>query len=209
VENIEDPANARSQRTRAALLAATRVILEDEGLHALTMAAVAKRADVTRRAVYLHFASRSDLLVHLFDFVAESEGLTESMQPVWLAPNAAEALDAWARHLSRYHLRVLPVSQAIQRMRASDPDAAMHWKRVMREQRQNCRRLAQRLADDEALNEHWTVDAATDMLWALLADDFVERLLVDREWTTGQFVDYFSSLLRATLLTGPAAPPVD
>jgi hypothetical protein len=33
--------------------------------------------------------------------------------------------------------------------------------------------------------------------------------MVDREWTTGQFVDYFSSLLRATLLTGPAAPPVD
>ncbi len=49
MSQIHDPANARSRRTRAALLASARSLLEEEGFEALTMAAVAERAGVTRR----------------------------------------------------------------------------------------------------------------------------------------------------------------
>src|SRR6266536_1845633 len=47
----------------------------------LTMAAVAERAGVSRRAVYLHFASRAELLTELFGHVSEREGLAASLQP--------------------------------------------------------------------------------------------------------------------------------
>jgi AcrR family transcriptional regulator len=38
------------------------------------MAAVADRAGVSRRAVYLHYASRAELVTALFDYVSEQEG---------------------------------------------------------------------------------------------------------------------------------------
>jgi AcrR family transcriptional regulator len=45
------PTNARARRTRTALLAAARAVLLEHGFPHLTMAAVAERAGVTRRAV--------------------------------------------------------------------------------------------------------------------------------------------------------------
>lgn len=200
MNGIEDPANARSQRTRAALLAASRAILEERGFDGLTMAAVAERAGVSRRGVYLHFASRSELVMHLFGYVAEIEGLESSTSPVWTAPDAIAALEAWARHISSYHLRVLPISQAIRRMGDSDPDAARYWERITRAQRANCRLLAERLDAEGRLATTWTVDTATDMLWALLADDFIERLLIARRYKPEQFVAHLTRLLRSTFI---------
>src|SRR4051812_19182540 len=93
---IAEPTNARSRRTRTALLAAAHAILEEQGFEALTMTAVADRAGVTRRAVYMHFPRRAELVGAIFDHVAEAEGLAESLERVWAAPDAVSALDEWA-----------------------------------------------------------------------------------------------------------------
>src|SRR6201993_4860420 len=93
----QPPANARGRRTRAALLAAARALLEERGFEALSMATVAQRAGVSRRAVYLHFASRGDLVGALFEHVAQAERLDAAVQPIRNAPHGASALDAWAR----------------------------------------------------------------------------------------------------------------
>ena len=203
---IADPSNARSRRTRAALLDATRVILEDEGFEALTMAAVAERAGVSRRAIYLHFASRAALVDSLFQHIADREGLAESTRRVTDAPDAVAALDAWARHLADYHTRLLPVTRAIERVRRADADAARHWQRVVRAQLANCRGLATRLHDEARLAPPWTVDKATDMLWALISTDMIEGLLVDRRWSRRALAEHLSVLLRATFVHGPPPP---
>src|ERR687895_426088 len=143
---IVQPTNARSRRTRAALLTAAHAILQEHGFEALTMTAVAERAGVTRRAVYMHFPTRSELVAALFDYVAGVEGLADSLRGVWEAPDAVTALDQWAAHLARYHPRLLAVDQALQRVWRRDPDAAAHRKRVVATKLANCRRLAEHLA---------------------------------------------------------------
>jgi AcrR family transcriptional regulator len=197
--------NARSRRTRAVLLAAARSLLEEEGFDALTMSAVAARANVTRRAVYLHFPSRTDLVGALFDHVAQSEGLHESLARVWAAPDAAAALDEWARHLARYHVRLLAVDRAIARVQHADPDAAAHRRRVNAEKLSGCQRLAQRVADDGALAAGWTVHQAADMIFALSTSDVVEGLIVERGWSRRRFADHFARLLRSTFLASGTA----
>ena len=200
---IETPVNARSRRTRATLLSAARAILEERGFKALTMAAVADRAGVTRRAVYLHFGSRAELVAGLFDHVAAEEGLQQSVGRVWDAPDAAAALDEWARHLARYHTRLLAVDRAVERVRHDDPDAAQHRDRVFRAKLANCRRLARRLADEQMLAAPWTTAAAADLLFALASSDVVEGLTVDRRWSRQKFADHLALLLRSTFLKAP------
>jgi AcrR family transcriptional regulator len=211
LDTIEGPRNARSRRTRAALLDATRALLEEQGAESLTMAAVAERAGVSRRAVYLHFASRAELLTELFGYVSEQEGLARSLEPVWQAPDAAAALDQWARHLACFHPRVLAVARAIQHVRRGDPDAAQHWKLVMADQQATCHRLAAWLAREQRLAPPWTVQTAADMLWALMSFDLLEELLVDRGWSPRRYRTYLAALLRSTFLCDPgrsqAAPP--
>jgi AcrR family transcriptional regulator len=195
---IEDPTNARSRRTRAALLDATRAILEDEGFESLTMAAVAERAGVTRRAVYLHFPSRAALIDALFQHIAEREGLAGSTGRIWEAPDAVAALDEWARHLARYHPRLLAVTRATERVRRVDADAARHRQRVVRAQLSNCRRLAVRLDEEGRLAPPWTVETATDMLWALISTDMIEGLIVDRHWSRRRLAEHLSVLVHST-----------
>ena len=194
------PVNARSRRTRAALLAAARAVLEEGGFPQLTMATVAERAGVTRRAVYLHFASRSDLVGALFDYVAETEGLQASLHQVRSAPDSVSALDAWARHEATYHVRILGVARALEHVGRDDPDAATWRRRIAQHQLADCRLLAERLAHEHRLASGWTIESATDMLWALIATEPLERLLVDRSWPPQQYAERFAQLLRSTFV---------
>ncbi len=98
---IDQPRNARSRRSRAALLDATRELITEGGFDALTMAAVAERAAVSRRSVYLHFTTRAGLVTALFGRLAQTEDIGASLQRVWDSPDAVTALgEARARRYS-------------------------------------------------------------------------------------------------------------
>jgi AcrR family transcriptional regulator len=161
------------------------------------MARVAERAGVTRPAAYLHFSSRTSLVSALFDYIAASEGLADSTARVFAAPDAASALDEWARHLARYHPRLIAVNRALQCV-PDDPDAAAHRRRVVAAQLANCRRLAAWLADDGVLHPGWTVATAADMLWALISTDTIDGLLSERRWSRRKLADHLSLLFRST-----------
>lgn len=194
------PANARGRRTRTALVAAARALIEERGFAELTMAGVAERAGVTRRAVYLHFGSRSDLVGALFEHVAQTEGLDASLQQVRTAPDAVSALDAWAHHEATYHVRILGVARALEHVGRTDPDAAAWRERIAQHQLADCRRLAQRLADEHRLLPGWTIDSAADMLWALTSTEPLERLVIDRGWSPQIYAERLARLLRSTFV---------
>jgi AcrR family transcriptional regulator len=204
VRTIEEPQNARSRRTSAALLAATRELIEDEGFEALTMAAVAERAGVTRRAVYLHFSSRTELLTALYRSLGQTEKLAASLQAVWNSPDALSALDEWAQHIARSHPRILPVLRAVQSARHDDPDAAQLWETTLRNWHKGSHRVAEWLQTEGRLSPAWTTDSAADMIWALMSLDMLERLLTDRRWSRKRFGQHLAALLKATFVQEPA-----
>jgi AcrR family transcriptional regulator len=200
---IASPANARSRRTRAAVLSTARRLLEEQGFDGLTMNAVADRAGVTRRTVYLHFGSRAELVSALFDYVADAEGLERSLQQVWDAPDAAGALDEWAQHVARYHPRLLDVDRAVLLESDRDADAAAHRARVVRDKLASCRRLIARLVAEGRLARGWTPATAADMLFYLDSGELVGGLLRERRWSRRRFAERYAALLRATFLSDP------
>lgn len=198
---VDEPQNARSRRTREALLGAARRMLEEQGFEAVTMAAVAEAAGVSHRALYLHFRSRSDLLTTLYRHLGETEDLAVSREKVWSAPDAVSALEEWAAHIARSHPRILAVSRAIERARFTDSDAAALWDLTMRNWMKSCKRLATWLDDEGVLAEPWTVQSAADMLWTLMSWDVTERLVVSRRWSTRRYGQMFAELLLSTFTT--------
>lgn len=182
-----EPQNARSRRTRQALLSAARRLVEEGGFAALTMAAVAEGAGVARRSLYLHFESRTALVVALFDHVNEEVGVAASLERVWAAPDARSMLAEWFAHLARCHPRLLRVGRAVQRVKDDDPDAAAHWELVQRDWRAACTRVARRLADEGVLDPGWTGTEAADLLLALMGFDVLETLLDERGWSAAAY----------------------
>lgn len=203
--SIEEPTNARSRRTRQAVLDAARAILDEEGFDALTMAAIAERAGVTRAGVYLHFDSVPAVVAELFDHVAEVEGLEESMARVWDAPDSVAALDAWAAHLSEYHSRLLTIDRALHQAAPTDDAAAAHCEKLSQEQMDNCVRLAKWLRKEKKLARPWTASTAADMLYGLVSSESISRLTVDRGWTKRQLGKRLADLLKGSLTSaGPS-----
>jgi AcrR family transcriptional regulator len=198
--------NARSRRTHTALLAAAREILERDGYPALTMAAVAEAAGVSRRAVYLHFGSRGELLTKLFGFLGEQEDIRGSLARVWDRPDAEAAVGEWAAHLGRVHPRLLAVNLAIdQARREGDPDATAYWERGRQNWLKGCTRLAGWLEAEGRLAAPWTPASAADMLWALMSFEITEGLLVHRGWTPERYAQHMGALLRAAFVAPPGA----
>ena len=198
--SIEEPRNARSRRSRMALLRAARELVEEHGMAATTMAAVAERAGVSRRAVYLHFASRADLISELFGYVNEVEDLAGRFAPVAEASDAVTALELFARRHAAFMARVLSVSRAVEREAGSDPDAARHWAEALYWRQETSRALIRRLDEEGVLAPGWTLDTATDMLLALISNGVSATLLEERGWTPEQIGEHMALLLRSTFV---------
>jgi AcrR family transcriptional regulator len=205
MRTIEQPQNARSRRTGAALLRAARELIEQDGFAALTMAAVAERAGVSRRAVYLHFATRTDLLAALYHSLGDTDDLASSLQAVWDSPDAVAALTEWAAHIARSHPRILGVIRAVERARYADPDAAKLWQTAQGNWLKGCRRLMHWLADDGRLAPQWTANTAADMMWALMSIDVLDRLLNERRWSRQRVAAQLAALFQDTFAS-PAVP---
>lgn len=200
MKSIDQPQNARSRRTVAALLAATRELIDSHGFEGLTMAAVAERAGVSRRAIYLHFSTRTELMTAVYRSLGETEDLGTSLKAVWDSPDALSALEEWARHIARSHPRILATLHAVEHAQHTDADAAKLWKTTMDNWHKGSNRLIRWLADEGRLSTAWTVESATDMWWSLMSLDILDRLLIDRRWSATRFAKRYALLLRSTFV---------
>jgi AcrR family transcriptional regulator len=205
VARIGEPQNARSRRTRTALLDGARRLLEDEGSGALTMERVAAEAGVSRRSAYLHVASRGELLLALLEHTDATEGLAESLRPVAEAVSVPARIDAWARHVASYHRRILPVVRAVDAARRADPDLQVVWDTAMQRWAGGCHAVAEEAEAAGALAEPWDASTAADLLWALMGVELLEDLVVDRGWSEQLYADRLALLARRTLLRDPSA----
>ncbi len=195
-----EPQNERSRRTRAALLDATWHLLEERGPDGVTMTAVADRAGVTRRAVYLHFASRAELLLAVHAHIDEQLDLPGSARRVFEAPDAVTALEAFVAHLADFHPKIRKIDTALLAAKDTDPDLAALLDQGKRIWLDGCRRIAQRLDDEGVLAQPWTVETAADLMWHFMFPDVLERLTEDRQWPIDQYRELLTVVLTKSLV---------
>jgi hypothetical protein len=92
------------------------------------------------------------------------------------------------------------VDRAVQRVWLDDPDAAAHRARVVKAKLASTRRLASWLVEEGQLAPGWTMDSASDMLFALIASDVIEALIVDRRWSRTRLAEHLALVFRSTFV---------
>ncbi|MCD9625183.1 TetR/AcrR family transcriptional regulator [Rhabdothermincola salaria] len=200
--HIEEPLNVRSRRTRAAALDATWRLLEEEGPRRVTMAAVAERAGITRRALYLHFPTRGELLLALHRHVDEQLDLEGSLAPVLEAPDSETTIAEFSAHLARYHFKISRIDSALLGAADSDPEVAALLEHASRVWHEGCRELVGRLAREDRLAEPWTIETGADLVWSFMFPETLQRLTAQRNWSVEQYRELLTVLLSRTLLNG-------
>lgn len=193
----------RAQRGdgRRRILEAALAALEAGDINLLDMSAVARRAGVSRQAVYLHFGNRTALAVAMARYADDKYGLTDAVQPVVDADTPEAMLRAYAAFLGTYNPRIYPVVRMASRIRNDDPDLEAAWLDRLRNRRRAGYSMARRLRGWDRLNPAFSVRAAADWLTAMGSVALWEELVLDLGWSENRFVDFLSGSCCRTLLT--------
>ena len=196
--------SSKKSDTRRRLLAAARELIEG-GDYSVGLGEIGRRAGVSRQAVYLHFASRADLLTALTTFIEDEADLGRLLAPVYTARSGVQALrhliDAGAQFEPQIHAMV----QASLRMQ-DDPTVVATSDERMRRRFEAMRDVIARIESEGQLATGWDVETATGFLWSLTAPSTFDLLVRQHGWSPRQWADSTFQLLHDAFVVPPPGP---
>ncbi|MFK7767726.1 MAG: TetR/AcrR family transcriptional regulator [Mariniblastus sp.] len=179
--------SSNKSETKSKILAAALKLLTSNAGKDVRMSDIAKRAGVSRQAIYLNFESRTELMIATVQYGDDVNGAQEQVKP-WRDASGVEKLDAWIEFWGNYLPQIFGVAKALMLARETDEAAAAAWQDRMADIRRSCQITIQSLSDDDQLADTWKVKTAGEMLSAMLSVSNFEQLTVERKWSTKQYV---------------------
>jgi AcrR family transcriptional regulator len=188
-----------SSGSRDRVLDAALKLIRRRGDASVTMAQIARAARLSRQAVYLHFADRAELMVALARHVNESLGLPAAIQRVMDARTGIGMIEAFVSMQVRENPAVWAVARAIDAVRRTDAAAERAWQSRLKSRLDGCRAIVSRLKADGTLRPGLDPSIAADLLWTMTSLRMWEDLVLDREWSAGQYQRHVTNVVIGAL----------
>ena len=186
--------------TKSRILEVTWRLLES-GNKAIRMADIAKAAGVSRQALYLHFPSRTELLVATTRHIDKVKNVDARLVRSRSASSGVERLhafiDAWGGYIPQIH----GISVALRAMRDTDKEAAAAWEDRMQALRQGCEAAVLAILQDGYLKEGITEITGVDLLWTLLSVENWERLVLECGWSQSEYEQTLKKIAEVSLMS--------
>jgi AcrR family transcriptional regulator len=199
---------AQTALTEQRIVAAATDLFLAGGYQGTTLEAVARRAEVGARTVYVRFGTKAALLKRVVDvaIVGDTEPVDvlgrDWMQVALTAPTAAGRIAASAAAGRQIMERTGALFAVAQQAAAVEPLIAAFWQQGREQARYTCEVFWTRMAQDGLL------DPAVDLTWLIDTTGVLAAaetyLLVTR--MTGWDLDAYQDWLAATLTRLAAAP---
>ena len=186
--------------TRTRILVATVEMLEEHAGRGVRMGDIAKAAGISRQAVYLHFASRTELLVAATKYLDEVLDVDRRLAPSRAAKCGVERLALYIEFWGNYIPEIYGVAKALLLAQDTDEAAAAAWQDRMLAMRDGCRAAIDALHSDGRLAPGWTQKKATDVLWTMLLVPNWENLTRECGWSNQQYVRWMKTLAERTFV---------
>ncbi len=152
------------------------------------MGDIAKASGISRQAVYLHFASRTELLVAATRYVDEKLDVDSRLAPSRAAKTGEERLRLYIECWGNYIPEIYGVGKALMVAQDTDEAAAAAWRDRMLAMRDGCRAAIEALHADGALADGWEVRPAIDALWMMLLVPNWEHLTIECGRSNDEYV---------------------
>jgi AcrR family transcriptional regulator len=195
--------STRIEETRERILEAARRLLVERGYHGVGIDQIAREAGVSRQAVYMHhFASKTELLLALVEYVDLVEDVAGYFRPVAEARSAVEAAELAVRGFALAAPKVHDIARVLDSARVTDPAAEAAWQDRARLRRQQVGVVLAWLQRERGLKPGWTLASATDFVCSVLSMQSYQFLVRECHWTTDQFVERINRALSDVLIAG-------
>lgn len=192
--------SSENLETREKIMRATWKLLEESGGSGVRMSDIAKAAGISRQAVYLHFPTRADLLTGTARYMDEARNIDERLVASREA-TGVDRLDFWVEAWGNYIPEIHGVGRALIAMRDTDEAAAAAWNDRMQAVRHGCEAAVTALKSAGRLMPDYSVEQATDLLWALLSVEMWEKLRFECGWSQTAYVAAMQKMARDSLVS--------
>ncbi len=184
-------------QTRIRILEAARAMFEERGYYGAGLEAVAKRAGVSRQAIYLHFPSKAELLtaLHLHIFATDVVPALER-HPITDAMNALDALDATIAVDVEVASKVWRIHDSLAMARWQYPEVEETLRPREEERYGELLDLGRRLEREGALPPTIRAGTFADMLWGLMNAGTYRSLVIERGWPLDQYRRWVRDTIR-------------
>lgn len=191
--------------TRDRILKAALALLEASQGQGVRMTDIARRAGITRQALYLHFSTRAELLIATTHYLDGLKGAEERLMASRTAETGLERLDAFIEAWGAYIPEIHAIAKALLAMRDTDEAAAQAWDERMQDMREGCEAAIKTLNRDRMLLPDYSPDQATDIIWTMLSVRNWEQLTVECGWPQERYTETLKSLARRLFVAdGPS-----
>jgi AcrR family transcriptional regulator len=191
--------------TRSRILEAVLSLVADDPETGLRMADIAKRAGISRQALYLHFATRTDLLVATTLYVDHVKDIDARLAASRAAKSGAERLAAYIDAWGNYIPEIYAIARVLLALKDSgDAAAAAAWDRRMAAMREGCAAAINTLKSDGLLSPEHPRGRATDLLWTMLSVRNWEQLTIDCGWSQKAYIANLKNTARQLFVAAEA-----
>ena len=174
--------------TRTRILDATRDLLDSNPGTAARMSDIAKRAGVSRQALYLHFPNRTELFIASTKQQDEAFGLNAALAAGLCSGRGHDRLKALVEVWGNYIPYIFGMAKTLMVLKETDDEAARAWNERMADFREACATVVTVLARDGQLTAAMTQEEATDWLWTQLSITNWELLTRTCGWDQARYV---------------------
>jgi AcrR family transcriptional regulator len=197
---------ARTRRTRAAVVEAAQSLFLERGYAATTIEAISDRSDTPQATVYRLFSSKLGILKAVLDVSVggDDEAVAMADRPgvrtLLSNEDPKKQLAGFAVLLREVMARVGPVHRILADAARSDEDAASLLAEIARQRHEGQRRIARSLARSGALRSGLRERDAADIIHALASPEVYGLLVFDRGWSGDRYDKWLRSILIEQLL---------
>lgn len=192
--------NNEKLNTRTRILASTWKLMEERLGINVKMSDIAKEVGISRQSVYLHFTSRTELMLATVQYVDEIKKVDERIVQIQQAQNATEQLKAFMQFWGNYIPEIYGLAKALLNTRDTDEAAASAWESCMSHLWGMSQRVVQSLHEESLLAEHLEPKPAAQLFWALVSIQNWEQLKRDCDWSTEQYIEHMTAMLKRTFM---------
>jgi AcrR family transcriptional regulator len=192
-------------RTRARIIDAATQLFIERGYVATTIGDIADAAGVAIQTVYYVFATKPNVLAAVLDAtIAGDVEPVPVLERPWIqrftaAPDAAAAVELLVDEAVGIIARTAPIYEVVRRA-AADPEVGSLLDASRRARRDDQRQLVGMLADAGHLRPELDIDAAADVLYAVMNEEVLQLLVVDCGWDLDRFRTWVTVLLTEQLV---------
>jgi AcrR family transcriptional regulator len=171
--------------TRLRILAVAERQFAARGYGAVKMEEIAHEAKVSLASLYLHFPGRAALVSALADAITAMPDLDVGQVLRDVSP--IERVRTGAHILAQLNERAWLVTDILRSFKGNEPELARQWARWQEGHLSAVRRGIGALADLGALREGLSVEAASDIFYAIAGPEVYRLLVRERGWSSDDY----------------------